>query len=267
MPPRLPGQHAASVALRGPPHFLRDKALPDCGGIRPLLVPRFRSTAGPRDCPHNAARLRNVEFSVSQPSILGPYATLTAIACAPLTHRFLSITTTLSLWREREREGGGTAVHFRTIEVDFDVHRCIENERRGFDESPNDALRRLLKLGQPKATATTAVSSFVASRRAWSDQGVTLPHATPVRMRYNNHTYEGQIVDGSWVIGDRRFESPSGAASGVARTKKGKPTRLDGWIYWQVKLPGEESWKPLESLRPKVTLEQLGLATDVKRAT
>ena len=27
----------------------------------------------------------------------------------------------------------------RTIEVDFEVHRCIENERRGFEEPPNDS--------------------------------------------------------------------------------------------------------------------------------
>lgn len=151
--------------------------------------------------------------------------------------------------------------HFRTIEVDFDVHRCIEIERRGFDESPNDALRRLLKLGEPKPAPTKASSSSPASRKSWSDQSVTLPHGTSVRMRYNRRTYEGQIADGSWVIGDRKFDSPSGAASGVAVTKKGKSTRLDGWIYWQVRMPGEDSWKSLESLRPTITLEQLGYAT------
>lgn len=151
---------------------------------------------------------------------------------------------------------------FRMIEVDFDVHRCIENERHGFYESPNDALRRLLRLGEPKSASAMAPPSSPPSRASWNDQGVTLPHGTPVQMRYNRRTYEGQIVDGSWVIGDRRFDSPSGAASGIAVTKKGKKTRLDGWIYWQVKLPGEDSWKPLESLRPKITLEQLGFTTE-----
>ncbi len=150
---------------------------------------------------------------------------------------------------------------FRAIEVDFDVHRCIENERRGFDESPNDALRQLLRLGEPKFAPAMAPPSSPPSRASWSDRGITLPHGTPVRMRYNRRTYEGQIVDGSWVIEEQRFDSPSGAASGVAVTKKGKKTRLDGWIYWQVKLPGEDGWKLLDSLRPRITLEQLGLAT------
>ena len=39
---------------------------------------------------------------------------------------------------------------FRNIEIDFEVHQLIKNERRGRNESPNDALRRLLKIGEPK---------------------------------------------------------------------------------------------------------------------
>jgi hypothetical protein len=150
---------------------------------------------------------------------------------------------------------------YRTIEVDFDVHKCIENERHGFDESQNDALRRLLQLGKPKADPATAIPSSPPRRKSWSDQGVTLPHETAIRMNYNGRTYEGRIIDGSWVIGEHSFVSPSGAASGVAVTKKGKHTRLDGWIYWQAKLPGSDTWNSLESLRPihKVTLDELGL--------
>jgi hypothetical protein len=137
---------------------------------------------------------------------------------------------------------------YRTIEVDFDVHRCIENERRGFDEPANDALRRLLKLGERKAP-TTKSSGSSPTRKGWTDEGVSLPHGTPVRMRYNGRSYEGQIVDGSWVIGSQTFDSPSGAASGVAVTKKGKPTELNGWIYWEVKLSEEQGWVFLKNLR------------------
>ena len=45
---------------------------------------------------------------------------------------------------------------FRTIEIDFDVHKTIENARRGFYESPNGALRRLLKLPEPDPSPRTA---------------------------------------------------------------------------------------------------------------
>jgi len=141
----------------------------------------------------------------------------------------------------------------RTIEIDFDVHRLIEIERRGFDETPNDVLRRLLgcepnnepvKITGNKQLATTR-------QRPWSTDGVTLPHGTSIRMSYNGHIYSGSIQDGFWVVGGEKFTSPSGAAGGVAITKKGTKTKLDGWIYWQVKRPGDTDWTVVQDLRPK----------------
>lgn len=146
---------------------------------------------------------------------------------------------------------------FRTIEIDFDVHKLIENERTGFAESANDALRRLLKL-RPRTAKPN--KSPVSGRRSWSDEGVTLAHGTSIKMSYNGRLHEGEIVDGKWVVGGKTFDSPSGAASGVAITKRGKHTRLDGWIYWEAKRPGENRWARISSLRTgTVTLEQLGL--------
>ena len=149
---------------------------------------------------------------------------------------------------------------FRTIEIDFDVHKLIENERTGFTESANDALRRLLKL--PPRAAAKATKKAVNGLRSWADEGVTLAHGTAIKMRYNGRLYEGEIVDGKWVVDGKTFDSPSGAASGVAITKKGKHTRLDGWIYWEAKQPGEDKWKRIAALRTStstVTLEELGL--------
>jgi hypothetical protein len=141
-------------------------------------------------------------------------------------------------------------MQFRTIEIDFDVHRAIENARRGFHDSANDALRRLLKLPEPDGSPGPA-DATPQVKRPWRDDGVDLPHGTAVRMEYNRRIHEGQIVDGQWVVEGRRFDSPSGAASGVAVTKKGKSPRLDGWKYWRVKRPGEDHWEPLDDLRPK----------------
>jgi hypothetical protein len=98
--------------------------------------------------------------------------------------------------------------------------------RRGFDESPNDALRRLLRHRKPEAEPATAIPSSPPRRKSWSDQGVTLPHGTAIRTSYNRRTYEGQIVNGSWAIGEHNFDSPSGAASGVAVTKRGNARGL-----------------------------------------
>lgn len=152
---------------------------------------------------------------------------------------------------------------YRTIDIDFDVHKLIETERRSFDEKPNDALRRLLKLpGKPAASNNGAPRP---GGRPWSGEGVVLPHGTRVRMRYNGCLYEGEIVNGQWIVEGKSFDSPSGAASGIAVTKKGRTTRLDGWIYWEVHLPGDTDWMPIKSMRPRLarsttlTLEELGL--------
>ena len=153
---------------------------------------------------------------------------------------------------------------YRTVEIDFDIHKAIEGERRSFSESPNTVLRRLLNLpeleaartplAQPKFTpvvsaksASPAVPDGIA--RSWSSNGVILPHGTQLKMDYNRRTYTGEVRDGVWHVEGKRFNSPSSAASGVALTKDGKLTSLDGWIYWFVKRPGEISWTAIGQLR------------------
>jgi len=155
-------------------------------------------------------------------------------------------------------KGGQEMVQFRMIEIDFDVHKRIENERRGFDEPPNAVLRRLLGLGEPPSS-TAASHPKSRPSRSWSDKGVILQDGTATRMNYNNRTYEGKIMEGKWVIGDKAFDSPSAAAGGVAITKGGKSTLLNGWIYWYVRRPGDDNWALLKDLRPlrDPTLEPL----------
>lgn len=133
-----------------------------------------------------------------------------------------------------------------TIEIDFDVYKAIETERRSFEETRNDALRRLLSLPPTPALAPPAVPDLA---NAWKGDGVRLPGGTKTRMIYSHRTHEGVIEKAAWMVEGQRFKSPSGAASGVARTKKGEPVKLDGWLYWEVLLPGGEQWTKLSELR------------------
>jgi SeqA protein N-terminal domain len=139
---------------------------------------------------------------------------------------------------------------FRTIEIDFDVHKAIEANRRNFSETPNDVLRRVLRLPPLGSPQPTPDKKILAGTRSWSSEGVMLPHGTLLRMKYNGRQHQGQIVDGKWHIDGRTFDSPSGAASGVALTKSGRNTRLDGWAYWEVQLLGENQWRRIGTLRP-----------------
>lgn len=135
----------------------------------------------------------------------------------------------------------------KAIEVDFDIHKMIEAERRGFGEPPFMALRRLLKL--PDLSPPAHSTPEMKTGRAWTGDGATLSHGTKLRMDYNQRRYEGFILDGEWVIDGQKFSSPSGAASGVAITKSGDKTKLDGWGYWEVMQPGDTSWTALKNLR------------------
>ena len=131
-----------------------------------------------------------------------------------------------------------------TIEIDFDVHKLIETERRGFDDPPLAALRRLLKLPDtPKE-----VVSEQPGGRPWTYKNVVLEHGTQLQMQYNHRTHEARIVDGRWLVEGEFYDSPSGAAVAVARTKEGKPTQLNGWDYWDVKSPGSSRWRPINLL-------------------
>src|SRR5689334_2077993 len=123
----------------------------------------------------------------------------------------------------------------RAMEIDFDIHKLVEAERRSFDEPPYMALRRLLKLPEPPRASTPPAG------RGWQAEGVSLPHGTKLRMTYGRpkRTYTGTIQNAEWHVEGRVFDSPSGAASGVAVTSRGDKTRLNGWELWEVQLPGD----------------------------
>ena len=139
-------------------------------------------------------------------------------------------------------------MQMKQIEIDFDVNKLIELERTSFDESPNEALRRLLKL--PTKTAKTDVVA-APEGKAWSGKGVVLPHGTQLRMEYNGVEYQGTIIDGKWECGGGRHAGPSPAAASVAKTRDGTRPSLNGWIYWSAKLPGTTRWVPISTMRKR----------------
>jgi len=138
--------------------------------------------------------------------------------------------------------------NLRAIEIDFDVHKAIEAARSSFEETPNDVLRHLLKI-EARPIQPEPAHTLATQYRAWIGKGVSLPHGTTVRMEYNGRSHAGTIDDGAWLVEGQRFSSPSGAAGGVAVTKSGGKTLLDGWIYWEVRRPGDVRWMKLNKLR------------------
>lgn len=139
---------------------------------------------------------------------------------------------------------------FATIEIDFDIHRLIETERRGFEEPPYVALRRLLKLPEPEELEDKQPAP-PEHGRPWRMGRVEVPHGSLARMEYDrgSQVYEGQFLDGKLVVNGRAFASLSSAARALATTRNGQPAILNGWNYWQAKFPGETEWRNLEDMR------------------
>jgi hypothetical protein len=146
----------------------------------------------------------------------------------------------------------------RTIDIDFDIHRKIENERRGFDEAPNEALRRLL--GLPDVGVQSGVSERAGAQRPWREGLVEIPHGAKARMKYQRgqQVFEGMFLNGRLVVDGREFSTLSSAASALARTRDGSTPSLNGWIYWEAMMPGESHWRRLSDLRTEAMRRSTG---------
>jgi len=138
-------------------------------------------------------------------------------------------------------------VQLRPIEVDVEVFRFIESKRTSFSQTHNDILRALASLNPATSSSTNGAGSN--DHGGWSWKGVTLPNGTKLRMSYNGQTHGGEIVQGAWHVGGAIYRTPSAAAGGVARSKKGAPVSLDGWGYWEIKKPDSDRWVPIDRLR------------------
>jgi hypothetical protein len=137
----------------------------------------------------------------------------------------------------------------QSIDVDWDIYKMVETERRSFDEPHYAALRRLLKL----PTLKTSPEPEVETGRAWVEDGVEVPHGSAARMEYlrGSQVYEGRFLNGKLVVNGKSYEALSAAASALAKTKDGSKPSLNGWLYWKVQFPGETVWRSLEEMRQR----------------
>ncbi|MFK4489575.1 hypothetical protein [Bradyrhizobium sp. USDA 336] len=135
-----------------------------------------------------------------------------------------------------------------SIQIDFDIHKAIEAERRGFEEPPYIALRRLLGLPAPREKIERIRAE---DGTPWSEDGIVIPHGSLARMEYQRgaQVFEGAFLNGRLVVNGRSYDTLSAAATDLARTKSGKRTSLNGWSYWKVKVRGEGPWKLMLDLR------------------
>jgi hypothetical protein len=86
-------------------------------------------------------------------------------------------------------------------------------------------------------------SNSTVGGMSWIVNGVAFPNGTKFRCKYKGYFYYAQVCDGALMINGNRFLSPSAAAVSITRNS------VDGWLFWDCKLPGDSSWVNIYSLK------------------
>ena len=126
------------------------------------------------------------------------------------------------------------------IEIDFDVYKALTARRPSEDVTENDVLRQLLHLPREGKSATPANSPAPSD---WVTKGVRLPAGTELRAMYKGQNYLARVAEGALVLNGKRFDSPSAAAMSITKHP------VNGWTFWQCRLPGQGRWTVLRELR------------------
>lgn len=129
-----------------------------------------------------------------------------------------------------------------TIEIDFDVFKALTAKRSSEEVSYNEVLREILGLGRPTAAARAPING-ASQTGDWITKGVRFPAGTEFRANHKGQTHHARVDNGALVLNGERFDTPSSAA--VAITKNS----VNGWIFWECRLPGKSSWQLITSLR------------------
>lgn len=129
-----------------------------------------------------------------------------------------------------------------TIQVDFDVFKALTARRSSEDVSENDVLRQLF--GLAAANAGTRASESRHKPGDWVSKGVRFPQGTQARARYKGQLHLAEVRDGALMLDGKRYDSPSSAAMAITSN-----TPVNGWTFWEVKLPGSGDWQKMKQLR------------------
>jgi hypothetical protein len=127
-----------------------------------------------------------------------------------------------------------------TIEIDFDVFKELTIRRQTESVTYNEILREVLGLGQPKVSTPTHIN---ASAGAWTTKGVTFPEGTEFRATHKGKAISARVESGGLFLNGIRYDSPSAAAVSITGNM------VNGWIFWECRLPNKSSWQLIKTLR------------------
>ncbi|NHZ86779.1 MAG: DUF2924 domain-containing protein [Planctomycetia bacterium] len=127
-----------------------------------------------------------------------------------------------------------------TIEIDFDVYKKLTSLRETENVTYNDVIRRLLDLPQKRQEIRKNIASLKTSLIC---KGVEFPEGTEFKSHYKGRHYRAVVEDGFIILNGKKYKSPSPAAVSITNNS------VNGWIFWECKLPNNQRWITLKSLR------------------
>ena len=129
----------------------------------------------------------------------------------------------------------------QTVEVDFEVYKQLTVRRATEQVTYNDVIRALLGIKTTAPGTLTPVDG--GSAADWVTKGVRFPAGTDFRSEYKGNLIIAKVEGGALVLNSKRYDSASAAAMSVTKSA------VNGWVFWECRLPGQSSWKPLKSIR------------------
>ena len=129
----------------------------------------------------------------------------------------------------------------RTIEVDFDVFKALTLRRPSESVTENEVLRKLL--GLPTKHQDTPMVAGDPAAGDWVSKGVRFPAGTEFRANHKGQTYLARVEGAALVLNGERFDTPSAAAMSITKNS------VNGWTFWECRLPGRSSWQTIKGLR------------------
>lgn len=129
-----------------------------------------------------------------------------------------------------------------TIDIDFEVFKALTARRQSEAFTVNDVIRALLKLPSQGTKAFVAPASTADD---WFCKGVRFPVGTELRASYKGAKHTGVIKAGKLLVNGQQAFSPSNAASMITGNN------INGWRFWEARLPGQSKWQLLDVLRPR----------------
>jgi hypothetical protein len=129
---------------------------------------------------------------------------------------------------------------YTSIEIDFEVYKELTLRRESPEMTENDVLREIFDLSSEPGTVSENGSQ---TGDPWVWKGVRFPHGTKFRAEYKGQKYYAEVDDGAMVYKGKRFKSPSSSAGAVTGNS------VNGWTFWECKMPGSNRWKQLSEVR------------------